>query len=871
MQRVNRKRMKELHNSKKRRMPNPATIAFLVPVLILMLVYIIRGVFPYGDKIYVRMDFYHQYAPFVKEFCRHILNGESLLYAWEFGLGTNYWAHYAYYLASPLNWLIVLIPGDYVIEAMNLLLILRAGVAGSAFVYFLGDARKKNITMAVFGIFYALSGYYLAYSCNVIWMDGYALFPLVALGIKRIAHGKSAKLYTVSMLICTFSNFYLAVIMGICCVLWLMISLIAGKRKTCKTVLVAVGRFVLSTLLYVGMCAVILLPVAAALMNTPAGESSFPEATESYFAVYELFERMCMNVPNNLKGSDLPNIYATVFALVLLPMYFGNPSIRRKDKIVYGIVLVFLLVSFQINVLDYLWHGLHFPNSFPARQSFFYIFLVLIMGYEAFAKRKRLSLKVIYIAVPVLAVLTGVAWIFLGKDNDYNGIHIYLCTILFVLLYGILFILERKKAGKKILVVILVACCLEVGVHTCVTGLESVMSRTSYTEDDTETRRLLAEIMPGEDEFYRLEEQDRHTVNDAAWDGYYGASYFSSTMPGGVKEWYDAFGMRNSSVSYSYEGATPLVTSLLGIRYVFASEDEFYPGNTFEESQLIVNGEVMHIYENTTVLPLGYMVEPELENGFEYNFSNPFISMNDYASAVLGEDIKLFQTVAQYREINSLEINMGAGIEGELEVSEEEKQRVALDVPAGENVFIYVTTYMDAIDVELHNEETGEISRRHYDDLKFKKIISIGVKEYDRTVIVSSADAGVNEVNFYANKMNDTVLKRICEVLGAQPMEIQEFSDTCLTGTIDVKEEGVLLLSIPYDRGWTVTVDGEKVETFAWKDAFLALELTEGSHTLEFSYCPVGFKEGMIVSVVSSSIALAILGYSFLKKKRLSK
>ena len=134
----------------------------------------------------------------------------------------------------------------------------------------------------------AFIGYYLAYSGNVIWMDGYALFPLVALGVKRIAKGKSATLYTVSMLISTFSNFYLAVIMGMCCVLWLIICLINERRQTFKAVCLAIGRFTLSTLLYVGMCAVILLPVASALMNTPAGDSSFPEKTEFYFAFYDI-------------------------------------------------------------------------------------------------------------------------------------------------------------------------------------------------------------------------------------------------------------------------------------------------------------------------------------------------------------------------------------------------------------------------------------------------------------------------------------------------------------------------------------------------------------------------------------------------------
>ena len=451
--------------------------AFVVPVLILLLVYIIRGVFPFGDKIYVRMDFYHQYAPFLKEFCNRIRDGESLLYAWELGLGTNYWAHYAYYLASPVNWLLVLVPDAFIIEAMNVSMVFRAGIAGACFVYFLKEDRKEKLEMAVFGIFYALSGYYLAYSCNIIWMDGFALFPLVALGVKRIATGKSARLYIISMLLCTFSNFYLAVIIGFSCVLWFVICLISGRKKTWKPVCKAIGKFIMSTILFVCMSGVVLLPVAAALMNTPAGESVFPEKTEFYFALYELLERMCMNTDSNLKGSDFPNIYASVLVLVLLPLYFINKRIRLRDKFVYGGALLFMLASFELNMLDYIWHGLHYPNSFPARQSFFYIFLVLMLGYEAYARRKRISKKQLWISLSVLLAIIAVAWVFLGKDNTGGGMSIYLCTIIFVVLYGLLFGLE-KKFGKRLFLVLFVAvCCLEAGTNTYVIGLNSVVNR----------------------------------------------------------------------------------------------------------------------------------------------------------------------------------------------------------------------------------------------------------------------------------------------------------------------------------------------------------------------------------------------------------
>ncbi len=853
-----------VHTIKHSRQIKPAVLAFILPVVILMILYIARGIFPFGDRAYMRMDFYHQYAPFMKEFGRRLLAGDSLLHAWEYGLGTNYWAHYAYYLASPFNWILALVPSQYVVEAMNISMILRAGIAGMGFVFFLKENRKENIAMAVFGMFYALSGYYMAYSCNIIWMDGFALFPLVALGVLRIAKGKSAMTYMVSMLICTFSNFYLAVIIGICCVFWLVICLVAGRKKNAKQVMKAIVKFILSTLLYVAICGVILLPSAYALMNTPAGESAFPAEPELYFPLYELFERMLMNVSSNLKGSDLPNIYASVLALVLLPMYFGNKGIRIKDKIIYGFTLVFLLVSFDLNILDYIWHGLHFPNSFPARQSFFYIFVLLVMGYEAYAKRKKLSKKVLWISLPLLLGVTGVAWYFLGQDNAVKGSAIYLCTLLFMAAYGILFLFEKYFTPKLFLGLLLVIGTLELGINTCVIGISSVVTRSAYMNDDVETAALLAEIMPGENEFYRMEEQDRKSINDAGWDGYYGASYFSSTMPGGTKEWYDAFGMRNSSVSYSYEGATPLVSSLLGVKYVFATEDGVQPGNTFTETVKIYGDDEVFLYENLTVLPLGYMVEIGLDEKIEYDLKNPFVTQNRFAKALLGEDVRLFTAMAQSKEYRLPEIVVSAGVEGDLNDETKPVEYTTLEIKAGENVFLYVNTYMEAICVEVRNGNGEFLEEREYDDLKFKRIVSLGVEDYDRTVVVYSADESVDKIMFDAYGMNEDVLTEIYQVLNRNPMEITAISDTKVEGKVTTGEEGVLLLSIPYEEGWSATVDGEETEIFGWKDAFVALQLQEGEHEIVLTYSPKGFKDGLLISLGG---ILCVVFYIFFYKK----
>ena len=100
--------------------------AFFVPMVIMVIIFAQRGIFPFGEESFLRTDMYHQYAPFFSEFRYKLTHGGSLLYSWDIGMGVNFAALYAYYLASPLNWLLVLCPKNYVIEFMTYISYLRS-------------------------------------------------------------------------------------------------------------------------------------------------------------------------------------------------------------------------------------------------------------------------------------------------------------------------------------------------------------------------------------------------------------------------------------------------------------------------------------------------------------------------------------------------------------------------------------------------------------------------------------------------------------------------------------------------------------------------------------------------------------------------
>ena len=70
----------------------------------------------------------------------------------------------------------------------------------------------------------------------------------------------------------------------------------------------------------------------------------------------------------------------------------------------------------------------------------------------------------------------------------------------------------------------------------------------------------------------------------------------------------------------------------------------------------------------------------------------------------------------------------------------------------------------------------------------------------------------------------------------------------------------MLYTSIPYDKGWSVYVDGQKANTTAiCKGALTGVMVTAGTHQITFKYTPRGFFQGIIISIISLLILLGLI------------
>ena len=319
---------------------------------------------------------------------------EACFTTWDIGLGVNFSALYAYYLASPVNWLLFFCPDGLIIEFMTVLIVLKTALAGVSFTWYLRrHCRRVDFGSGLFGIFYALSGYMAAYSWNIMWLDCIVLFPLILWGLERLVEEGKGKLYCIALGLSILSNYYISIMICIFMVIYVVARVIItpprglgrlaeDSRPFCP-VLAACRR----------LAAAVLLPAVFALQATASGDFNFPGTLTSYFSIFDMIARHIGNVGTEIGLDHWPNIYCGVAVLMFFLLYIGSGRISPREKAVYCGLLLLFYASFSTNMLNFIWHGFHYPNSLPCRQSFIYIALILTMCYKAYIHLDSTPLK----------------------------------------------------------------------------------------------------------------------------------------------------------------------------------------------------------------------------------------------------------------------------------------------------------------------------------------------------------------------------------------------------------------------------------------------------------------------------------------------
>lgn len=825
----------------------PFICSFLIPVFVMIIIFIQRGIFPFGEMSFLRTDLYHQYAPFFQELKDKLSEGGSLLYSWDIGMGSNFAALYAYYLASPLNWLLVLCPRAYVIEFITYMIVFKIGASSFTMTYYLSKHnQRKDMGAAFFGIFYGLSGYMAAYSWNIMWLDCILLFPLIILGLERLVKENKCFLYCITLALSILSNYYISIMVCIGIVLYFIVQMILTPLHG-KDYLKRLGSFCLYSLLAGGLACAVFMPEVYALKMTASSNVTFPKTFESYFSIFDMIARHLVDVEVHIGLDHWPNIYCGVGILFFIPLYIMAKKVSFKEKMCYFILVLFFFLSFSLNVLNFIWHGFHYPNSLPARQSFIYIFLILSMGYAGYKELKERSTKQMIASIWIAVVFILLAEKLIDEDTKklfYNW-HVFYVSLIFIAIYGGLsYAYRRGRIPKNVLMVVaMITLTVEATINTGVTSVTTV-NRTSYVKDDAATRNILADIKKEEgNDFYRVEKLKQRTKNDGAWLGYPSVSTFSSTANANLTAFFKKVGLESSTNAYGYNGNSWFTHMLFGVQYSISSTEQENHGL----SSLYQKEDNVYFYKNNYALPLGFMVPSNLNTTWTADSANPIdnqMAFAQNAANVYGLYTYNQQTTAAENTATSAPLSFTIERDG------------------------YAYAYKTTTGPTKVQVTCGEELNQTFDNLNRGYLMNLGYRQKGDVVTFTNVDDSNKEkamsINVYT--LDNEQLKAVYDELSKEPMVVENFDDTHISAHVTASKNGLLLTTIPYDEGWTLTVDGQKVTPELFADAFISIPLTAGTHSLEFSYTPAGMQLGILLSGISLVLFLALVALSLWRK-----
>ena len=863
-------------------------LCFIVPSAVMLGIYFAMGVYPMGNNSVLVLDLNGQYVYFFEEL-RDIIHGDkSLLYSFGRALGGEFMGIFAYYLSSPFSFIVALFPKEMITEALLCMFILKTGLCGLTFGIYIESTRKRNKTAAiVFSTMYALTAYAVVMQHNTMWIDNIIFLPMIALGVERLIKFGKMKLAVIPLVLAVISNFYIGYMTCIFTGVYFFCYYFASSEKDengfrqsnplgeSKHFLKSFLRIAVAATLVIAISSVIILP---AYYSLSFGKNTFSDPKYDFtqnFDFLDLMSKFFIGSYDTVRPEGLPFVYCGMLTLVLAPMYFISSRIKPREKIVSGVLIVFFILSFNGSLIDLFWHGMQRPNWLNYRYSFMFNFLLLVLAYKAFEKLNEAEFK----KIPAVCAVIAITLMILQKF-DYENLPDIFGVWLSLAFIGVYAIILRAVKGEKMRQTAVIVLAIAVSLEMFAAGLLNLTdlgddvvysSRVSY-------RSFIDRVLPAADminerdsSFFRMEKTFHRKTNDNLALGVRGLSNSTSTLNTKTIEILNKLGLSSKSHWTKYLGGTPVLDSLLGLKYIMS--ERYEPMPPFYNEMFTYNNDIT-VYENPYVLPIAYAVNRSV---LDLNFSeaqSSMVRMNSLVSAMLGEGQPTEIFVPLAIRNTAYENCQSSYTTGHVKYSPTvsgKTAKIIFTIQPQTSGLIYCyfpSDYPREVKLTLN----GTSFDTFYGNETFR-IICLGNFEQGEEITLSMTlekeELYIMDESTFFYSIDPYAFTDSMTTLASAVFEIDEYTEDSFSGNITVPAgKELIFTSIPYDEGWVVKVDGQKIVPEKALDSLLAFTVFPGSHTLEMAYRPDAVTHGIIFSIIGLAFFVMMAVFEPLKIKK---
>lgn len=820
-------------------------LSFFGVLLIFAVIFKFNDIYPLGSKTISWCDMDQQTIPLLCAF-KDVLSGKSDLWlSLENAGGMNFFGVYFFNLSSPFTYLVLFFEKSAMPLAVNVMVVLKLAFSALTFSLWLNYFVKNANPIAVvaLSVLYAFSGYAMMYYQILSWLDTYYVFPLLLMGLTKMAEGKSPALYIVSLFSCILFHFYLgwAVVIFVC-LFGAVFALTHAKKDDGFA-----KNFILSS-------------VVSALLSMLVIVPAFLQYTQS-MRQGSIIDALKQTNPFPPTDTSLP----TFFCLLIVAPFIANVC-RKKGTDYLEILFILLLVPVILEPVSAGWQTYDYM-SFPTRYGFITIALGLTLALRGLTEiteeneeksvNKKGWIKVIGSVVAVAfavafcsfsheyyektkEVITAYSQSLWGNRESFvKLITYYLLPLCFTIL---VYFAIRFKLIHKIAVYALIAilCVTEAGFSANV-YMTAPANDYSYFNKAMELNEVIED-----DDFYRVKTDGKYFhVNMVGAMGYNSISHYTSlnreSFMMAVKQLgYSSYWMETHS-----NGGTIFTDALLRHKYAVTNASVSNP---------VYQTESFKVYQNEILFPTAFLISEQGQNSANLSLERWQIQ-NELFTRLTGKS-------GLYEEYAPTTFN---GVKDE---STQEKSVYVLEEGKPAPYITYVINvsgekaiYFDCFDMysnslREHTYDTvsyvtlqknySTVARKYnYPSQSTNGVLYLGTYKNCEVTVKVALKRQVDAKSFGVFSVDKNVLQSaVNELIGGDFTVVKDE----LTGEITAKSGDALFTSFAYDEGYRAKVNGKRAKTFE-VNGFLAIKLEEGVNEVAVDFIPRGLYLGIALFI----------------------
>ncbi len=817
---------------------------------------------PFGDKTFLMYDLKRQYVDYYAYY-RTLLTGKNnIFYSFSTTLGSGTIGFFAYYMTSPFIMLLSLFSREKIYLGITLIIGLKLILASSIMDFSLQKAFGASKSVSVFdsrsvsvyigAVSWAFSGFLFAHSMNIMWIDVVMLLPLYIYFLEKLLVKNEKASFIIVLSLMALLNYYITYQVVLFTVLWTVVRImVLGLKKP----MVLVFRVFYSSAVSGAISAFLMLPTFLELMDSPKDVMLLGmKLKNNNLSLVDLISKLPTLAYDEIEPRfGYPQLFCGVLLVALLLIYFLSKEIDLKERVGMLFLVLVMMLSMGIDLLNIIWHAGMEPSGHPYRQAFFFVFLVVLCSVRVLLMLEKKQ-GIVIPAVAFVLMLMGLFFIRRGGYDHISNKTVIVNLVLILCYMAGIFISFSAKRNKEravsvILLVFLLINVLDLTANAYHTyGYQALKceSASKYTETIRDNYKEFFYVQGNDRYFYRMENLVPRQQNDALQYDFNGITHYSSAGLVYARYFLQRIGFNDDNLYTNYgHDNTETADSILGVRYLVGDGSV----SVHHNYQLFHEG-TRNSYYNPYALKLAVgTMDFDLEGISDPENAQPDTSMTHVPALdpfALQEDI--YSRITGEKQHIFVEADVSGGDLSEEDGKFQKKFEVTASIDG--EMYMYLGGLIGA--GEGLSIYRGEEFLTSYGNLSCTKVLNLGYfskgETLTITVLAENETDDFGEAHF------------VTEDISALEKAYGDAQDECCLVTrmsssklkIETKDCNGVFMTIPYQDGWNIKVDGKKADAVPVYDCFMyvPIDSENETHTLEMSFIPRGIALGCAITVL---------------------